>query len=432
MKTTPLLPLILLYVTGTALALFGPIEYYNIDREAISVFMTIAVVLLVAGFKAGTRWQSPRPLPGAKKIELPLSYKIALSISLCHSATLFALSIAQGGLSAISFSAGAEQYADLYDQYTRNSGNTDLSWLLSEMIYPFHVATISWTVYFFSKLTQPMKILGGLALALIVIRFGIMSGKQKFIGDVVILSGFVFLATHHGVKISGRRIAAAFSVLVIGLCVMIAAISQRYALAGITYENVNERSIDVVNIEDNLHFIPVLGPELGFGLIKTTQYLSSGYYGLSIALSLPFEWTWMIGHSYTLMVLYNRFFGGEFLFEKTYAYRAGDLGWSMEQWHTAFTWYASDLTFPGALVFFFLAAFFYGRLWRAVAVERRALAVPLYGYLSIGFVFVPANNQLMISPGGVLTLVLGFLLWFASKRPGKTSATEPNLPAQVP
>jgi hypothetical protein len=252
---------------------------------------------------------------------------------------------------------------------------------------------------------------------LLILTFGIMAGKQKMIGDVAIVVGFV------GLAILVRQRRKLFTIALFGLtgcfslAVLLGTIASRYSSLGINLSNINDKIHPLMHLKENSVLIDWFGPELGFSLIQLSGYFTNGYYGLSLALTLPFQWTGFIGNSYSLMVIYNRFFGGEFLLSQTYPARVGEIyGWGASKWHSAFAWFASDFTFFGTILFFFLVSFIYGRLWRDIVRRNNPFAVPLYSYLSIGFIFIPANNQLVISPGGLLTLSLSFGLWIWSRK----------------
>ena len=418
MKTTPLSLLNVYYAIGVCLALFGPISYSGINGAALAGFMVIFLILISIGFYWAALGARPVLFAASDTSDqrpIPVYFKVALLVSLAFSLILCLTTVARSGLSAFSLSAGAENYADQYAKYERNSGEFQPQWILSEFVYPFHVAMISWTVFMYRRMSWRFKLLSAAACALVVVSMGLMAGKQKIIGDLMIISTFVFLAAQYGRKLCLRQVIIAAGLVLLVSIVVLGTISYRYELAGISIDNINQKVSVNLEFNEDSSLIRLFGPGTGFALIQLSQYISNGYYGLSLAFSLPFQWTGFIGNSYSLMVVYNRFFGGEFLLERTYPFRAGEeFDWGLSKWHTAFAWFASDLTFPGTLIFFGIVAFVYGRLWRAVAIDRNDLAVPLYAYMSIGFVFVPANNQLMISPGGILALVVFILLWRSS------------------
>jgi hypothetical protein len=411
-------PLLIAYfVLGVFTTIFGPIEYKNLNSIGLLVFMGLFLFVFFVGFGFGSKGMvhstsSPKALRAAQSI-----FTFVLFISFTFSAFFFTQKIWHGGFQTISFSSGAQAYLEIYSNYERNSGSLNVNWLLSELVYPLQICSVAFTTYYFKSMKNWKRIVAVINAALLILTFGIMAGKQKIIGDVVIVVGFVGLV----LLAQQRRKLLTFALLgltgSISLFALLGTLAGRYSSVGINLSNINDKIHPLMHLKENSALIDWFGAELGFSLIQLSGYFTNGYYGLSLALTLPFEWTGFIGNSYSLMVIYNRFFGGDFLLSHTYPARVGEIyGWGVSKWHSAFAWYASDFTFFGTILFFFLVSFIYGRLWRDLLRRKNPFAVPLYSYLSIGFIFIPANNQLLLSPGGVLTLFSLSVLWMLSRK----------------
>ena len=73
-------------------------------------------------------------------------------------------------------------------------------------------------------------------------------------------------------------------------------------------------------------------------------YLSSGYYGLSLALNLPFIWSYGFGSSFEIRYLFSKFIPLTDEFVRSYPSRMeAATGWdAYANWHTIFPWLASD------------------------------------------------------------------------------------------
>ena len=80
-------------------------------------------------------------------------------------------------------------------------------------------------------------------------------------------------------------------------------------------------------------------------------------------------------------------------------------------WHTIFPWLASDLTFVGTLVLFFFISYFYGKSWKEVLIYNNPISILLFSLLSILFVFVPANNQILHGFDYLLITFFVVILW---------------------
>lgn len=414
------------YVTGLLLLVYGPILYVDAEFLGVVVYVSAFIVIFLTFFILGLLSRNNKSYafqrldPTFILSLLPLLFWGMIALTL--------LTVYRSGVSSLSFSSGAGNYASTYENYERNSGSYSVPWLISEAVYPAIVAAISMGFYYLPEMNFRRRAMLLATIGLVVLLFGIMAGKQKIIGDVIIIGlFFMFVAVRR--KTSGFRYKF-FGTLIgaVGLFVILLVLAERYELAGISIDNINDKGNPSQYVYEDSRFVSLFGPKLGFAIIQLTAYLTNGYFGLSLALKLPFEWTGFIGNSYSIMVIYDRFLGGEFLLEHTYPYRVGEVyDWGLNKWHTAFAWYASDFTFFGTLIFFAVVAFIYGRAWRAVTRFGNPYAAPFFGYLSVGMVFVPANNQLLISPGGILALVCFALLWIWSGGPsGRRAIRRPS------
>lgn len=430
--SSPRTLLLYFYSFSFLLSIFGPIRYDNIVHSYFIVYSILAIAIFYFAFSLGegrqNRWVTLRPIGRPPRIFYPILWIVTLYLLSQVVTTVFTT-----GISGISFNAGAEQYARVYEDYRRNSGSYSIRWLIGEAFYPLIVATFSWGFFYFRNVPCLYRYIIVTTSVFALIGLGIMAGKQKYIGDLIIIIAFVFIATGEGRGIPIRKKLKLLGGLMLGVAVLVTILSYRYSNAGISLYNINEKSLSFVQFDTNSILVTLFGYEIGFALLQFSGYFTNGFYGLSLCLRLPFEWTELVGHSYTLMVVTGGL-STDFMLDQTYPFRAGvEFGWGMNKWHTAFSWYASDLTFPGTLLAFAFASFTYGRVWRGVSVRRDPYAVPLFALLSIGFVFVPSNNQLMISPGSVLTVAIFFLVWmFPRKTDGKTHSLNGSTASAVP
>lgn len=148
-------------------------------------------------------------------------------------------------------------------------------------------------------------------------------------------------------------------------------------------------------------------------------YPTQGYYGLSLCLSTPFEWTYGIGASRGLNSIINQVIPSiPIIIDKTYPLRAEAIfGYpGLAQWHTIFPWLASDLTFIGALLYMGFVALIYMKCWKQVIEYNNPISFVLLTLLTIQYIFVPANNQLFISRGGSLGTIVVFLIWLTKNK----------------
>ena len=157
-------------------------------------------------------------------------------------------------------------------------------------------------------------------------------------------------------------------------------------------------------LPESMRFIYVMG----------SSYLSSSYHVLSVAMRMDFEWTYGMGNSQFLMDYFNRFTGIN-INERTYGYRSVNLTEpsivSTYGWPTSYVQFASDLTFPGVIVLFFVLGMLTSIVWIEVTSTRNVLGVPLLIEMALLCLFVPANC-ITFGSGGYFTIFFGSLVLF--------------------
>lgn len=158
--------------------------------------------------------------------------------------------------------------------------------------------------------------------------------------------------------------------------------------------------------------------DLRYQIITIMAYPTQGYYGLSLCLSMPFEWTYGLGASRGLNSIMSQIISVPNVISATYPLRAEAIyGYSgLANWHTIFPWLASDLTFLGALLYMGFVALIYMKCWKQVIEYDNPISFVLLTLLTIQYIFVPANNQLFIGRGSSMGIVLIFLIWLTQNK----------------
>jgi hypothetical protein len=170
-----------------------------------------------------------------------------------------------------------------------------------------------------------------------------------------------------------------------------------------------------IAIDTNNIFMAGLPPELQSAEGKGAAYISQGYYGLSLALEEPFQWSYGIGHSLVLISLVKKMDGFDAT-GLTYPARVEHDGWNMStRWDSIYPWLASDVTFPGTLLVVLLTGRLLAFVWADAQSGQNPYAVPLFVMVMIALFYFPANNQLLSTP---LTFVAfwGLLYMWISTR----------------
>ncbi|MEY8200130.1 MAG: hypothetical protein RPS47_12875 [Colwellia sp.] len=317
--------------------------------------------------------------------------------------------------SSSSFSSLGDSYINSYDGYERGQAKVDLFYILRILSHTVLALCLAFSSYYFSSYSTKMK-LGFLFVILSYLVIQVLgSGKQKYLGDCVIAFG-VFILFFRARQLKINKAKLLFFIGIGGVLVFyffIEILKQRYVAAGIGVENINEKVHPLIYWELDSFVFDFIGDEYGFALAIFLGYFTNGLYGLSLCLQLPFQWSYMVGNSYSLTRIVEIIMGEDkVIYSVTYPYRAGlEFGWGETKWHSLFSWMASDISFFGVIIFSGLFGAFYGLLWRQSINFSNPISGPLFSLLTLGLIFSLANNQLMHSLSGILSLVTLLLLW---------------------
>jgi len=406
----------ILYILLTmAISFWGPIEYFNFNKTIVAIYMMFFLVLFYFAYCLGVKHYPRKKIKFYSKLKLK---KLFFILKICILITLL--------LEIISFLSSpfvkqdhtlvsiGQAYIDIYTGFVRNIGRSysffEIAYLLSGLV---RQTAVILGFYYFRSFKKKWKIFIVLIILLIIFNKFVFFGTQKQIGDIFIyLIGITALKLNI-TKFSKKKILiVAFIIVAVFLFTYV----QKSRIEALNQDvfSYNKIRIEHLRINTNNLFFKTLGYEWGFPFATViSSYLGGGYYGLSLCLQLPFKWTYGLGSSYAIAVFTNRFLGMPFFFENTYPIRMENVtGWpALSKWHSIFPWLASDFTFFGALLFLMVIAYIYSKSWIESYRFKNPISILLFCNLNIMLIFIPNNNQLMISPESLLAFVLLLFLW---------------------
>ncbi|MEP2101079.1 MAG: hypothetical protein ABJP02_18565 [Parasphingorhabdus sp.] len=420
MAYTPL-RFLLAYLSVTLLiAIFGPTIYFNFPIQNTVIFMVATMAVMTFGFINGVRLPIKPPKSGEKEDTKFVRNLFRVSLFISAMSLIFVVSVAlfDGNFNTDITAIGAT-YLDGYEGYERNSGTYGLQFLIYSFGLPFAFITNIWGLYYFRTLTKAEKLAVLFVLVGSLIFYVLGSGKQKQLGDTIIYI-IAIVAIKKGVTNQGIKLRT----LIIGIFAGILSIfsfafilAQRYAALSTDAFNYNQKSLNNIAINVDHPIFKLFGPDMGFSLTVFLSYLSQGYYGLGLATTVNHSWTYFLGFSYSLSVIANRIFGVEWVWPDTLLYQTGvQTGWGETKWHTAFTHFATDFTFPGTILLFGFIAYLFARSWISAIRYENPFSILMFSLLTLGAFFLPANNQLLHSPGNLLTVIIISILYMAKAR----------------
>lgn len=150
-------------------------------------------------------------------------------------------------------------------------------------------------------------------------------------------------------------------------------------------------------------------------LVSLSRYLSSGYYGMSLSLRVPWEPMFGVGHSMALQNLLKNFIPD--ISKISYQTRIESFGWdSYINWHTMYSWFANDLSYFGVIFIMLLFGYLFNKSLHDAIELNNPYAKLMVFYMFLMAIFLPCNNQLTQSTFVLFSFIYVFIKWQTSKK----------------
>ncbi|MBX9974445.1 hypothetical protein [Cytobacillus firmus] len=438
MRNLPLI-IINIYIIGTLLiSFFGPLKYLNYDRFSVVIYIFLFLTCLNIGFlfrhKINIVVNKPIKNSNTNIDNLFMNKKVIKLINISiyiglMSITLEFIDTIVKNPSLLSLNQLGNNYMSIREELAGENGYS-LALIVRFLTGFFRNVVLILAPYYFKQLSKSHKLLFFIYLLFLIMVNGIAYGTQKFLGDILIFLLIIWFIKMLDMSMVKRMKILKNSAILMVLFVIVFSYMQvqRYDVIGVTATNFAEHSTGDSYYDTDHIIFDVFGDRLGFGIATMmSAYMSGGYYGLSLALQLPFEWTYGFGNSYIASEILDRLHVVENLYEQTYLNRMleefGRDG--LRTWNTIFPWLASDLTFLGALLIFIPIGYVFGVTWYEILRYRNPASILLFSILFLGFIFVPANNQLFNSIDTYISTVCIIIYWLFNHK--KYNFTPENL-----
>ena len=273
-------------------------------------------------------------------------------------------------------------------------------------------------VYFnkFNELNKKTKILGGLNLLLLPY-LSLKLGNDKYMIDfilIIFISAMIFIIKR---KIKFFKLCLIFLIfLILGVSSFKQFSNRKLSRIEGSKMLIKDDTSDTYSDRNNI-FIKNLDEKTKDGLIMLTSYLTQGYYGTALALEENYSPTYGFGHSMFLLENIKKI--NIEVYESSYLKKIENRGWIYGyRWSGIYPWIASDTTFPGSLVIFYLWGLLLALSFGEMIKNESFIAMGLFYTLTIGVIYFPANNQLFQSPEAFFTtyfFIFVFVLKFCMK-----------------
>ncbi|MGE0765722.1 MAG: hypothetical protein AB7L90_04605 [Hyphomicrobiaceae bacterium] len=287
------------------------------------------------------------------------------------------------GLSFISPSSWSVDFGEVYTEFQEHTRIVRASSPLQSLMSLIKAALFRVALVIFCRYFLKDKVLAALFM-FPMIGASFMRGTDKETFDVLVIC--IISAFYSGYK---RKIVVGSAILVpIFLFLFIERKLGRREELPACFEFV------CINYDGVLSMI---SPKLEFGWAMMVLYITNGYQGLSLALTVPFEFHFGLGHLPPIERLLCSL--TRVMCEmSTYDDRITDAGWDAAyRWTTLFSTLANDIHFVLIPVYMF----FIGRIMRSAEIfwhnERHPVALSTLIMLAIFFSYLSANMQVAIS-----------------------------------
>ncbi|XCP85320.1 hypothetical protein ABXS75_00470 [Roseburia hominis] len=392
----PLKVAVVYYIATVMLSIIGPIKYFNGEYKywLVLPFMAGVCICLYFGYYVG---KHTKPKTNTFNSNTYINYKEAILLRRALTVSIVSLVIEFGYVLAMGhFSFSLTSLGNLYN--TRIEDNANIVILIRFLCAAFRMIANALGIYKFRESSPNIKKLIVLNVVLYILVFLFGYGNQKGVSDIVIYFAVAIYVTRmHAGKKNSKKSIRIIAVILIGALFLFSYMQYlRYKPMGINASNFHLHSSGEYYFDTNHIIFKVFGEKLGFGMASIMSgYLSQGYYGLSLCMQLPFEWSFGIGSSYALTRLLSKF-GISGIYERTYLSRMTEnfRRNGLRSWNTIFPWLASDYTWIGAMIFFVFVGYFLSKAWKEVIENDNIISYLVVVNVFVLILFTPANNQL--------------------------------------
>ena len=307
--------------------------------------------------------------------------------------------------------------AHLYSEQGTNAG-AYLRILLSPLLVAlFPLATFYWSRL--SRMTRGSVLIGAIGVFLI----SIATGQRRDIADLLLTLPFITLASHWA-RVSTLLHRTRRRLLIVGLCI-IAAFLTYFAYSHISRVGADTAAYAANPATQQLperdHFLLDAIPEQGQpGFLALVNYLTTGYYGLSLSLDRPIEPMYGFGHSMFLTRNFARFTNDESFEQRSLPMKISERdGFKYPvYWCTAYPYFINDLGIGGTILLMFGLGALLALTWTDMLGGRSPYAVVMFWLVTVLLFYLPATNRMLQDGEGVVA----FYVWLVAYLRGRIGA----------
>jgi hypothetical protein len=419
-----------IYLAASVLTFaFGPWQWPVSNPWQLYTFLALAHGALLAGYLKGIK-NLPRRSSTGFRVPVPVAVTVSLVLNFLWIGQTYKFKSSQAfdleefvAAAATGFTDPGQRYDEKVKAYLLSAGRDSTTQdYISLLLFPLLWIAFPLGVFFWKQLSIQVRV-ALIAWTIFDLSTWVAAGTNKGIADFVLLLPSLLVAQKPSMlaNLRLRKVGVAGLVAILGVAVLLIFFSL--GMVGRSGGKLLLRTDPATGVGTDpdsfaLRYLPA---EMEGPMASLLSYFSGGYYGLSLTLQEPFVFCYGVGNSYFLEGL-SRHLVSTRIMNDTYPARIDVRSWDLYgKWHSLYPWIASDISFPGTIIFMFVVGWLFGLVWIDVAFCRNPLAVCLFALFLIMLFYIPANNQVLAFAPTALPFWTLLPLWFFSRdrREGK-------------
>lgn len=393
---------------------FGPWLYPPISSAKLYGFVTLAHVALLAGYLSAG-FGRPGVYVSRMRPERLLFWSVVVSLAFVLPTAAYRTGEILPSITASILNPGTA-YVRSYQLRNEAPGFVEYLRILAG---PILALLIPLTAGYWNLASRTLKIAASAAVAGGILTYLAM-GTNKGLADPIMVIGAVLAARVLGrqLRLSRAQLLAAVAALALacGLFLTFFSIASETRSGSHAKYGLIPKARARADYTNPL--LTMLPESATVGALGVTSYMSSGYYGLALALDQPFVSMYGVGHSRFLYRQASRLLDDGSLMLMSYPDRVqGAVGWDATGlWATIYPWIASDVGFPGTLLAVFLIGRLFAQCWIDAMKGQNPFAYGMLGQFAIMLIYFPGNNQCLQDGEGVASFWVLLLCWRLTRR----------------
>lgn len=405
-RNLPIKLSLLLNIITVLLFMFGPYDFTNRNRGLLILFLVITNIFMFTGFVYGSQ-RKIYSYSAARKFPIEKLVKICFWISLCFCIPRFIIYTGFYDFSFARISVGIQNFFKdaAVSAYVNRQNMKNASGIWRYLNYccvlcgPTMWAYIPLSIYFWKELKFFKKFATVFIWVLYLLQYLLTSTNFGLIYFVFLFIVVSFLKQNKQTnkskkkvpnKRKQRRVIVIAIIGIILMCWIFSFILGGRIGDGYTHGiRVGNR---ICRYNEDSVFVKCTPPVLRPLMANITRYFSSAYNALAMAFDVDFRPTFGVGHSWFLL---DNVPFSEQLWLRTYNMQIQEkYGYNYySSWHTAYLWFANDVSLLGVPVLFFFLFAYAGKCWKEFWVNKDILSMLVFIMFAELMCFLSGNNQ---------------------------------------